>query len=451
MAATGWAQDWPRFRGPNGTGVSDATGLVAEFSTSHHVVWKAEVAAGTSSPIVVGNRLFYCSYGGDRRTVHCLDAGTGRELWNRSITKARDELATPPNDPATPTPASDGSRVVAFFPDFGILAYTVDGEPMWSKEYPPSTSMHGLASSLVIVGNKVIHQVDQLKDSYLAAYHVHNGELAWRVERLSGVTGGYSTPATMHPASGPAQVIVDSPLEMAAFRADTGEKLWWLTGKSNAPIGCPAVTNDQIYFCEPEGEPIPFSMVASMDKDSDGRLSLSELKDEPAASRLFDRIDENRDQSVDEAEWNSSFGTFVGRGGLIAVDPSGAGDITATHVKWSITKSVPHIPSVLVYQGVLYFVQDGGIVTSVDPGTGEVAKRARLSESTGQYYASPVAADGKIYLANTDGNISVLRAGREWEVLSTNKLGEACYATPVIANNCLFIRCEKSIYCFGEL
>ena len=447
------ADDWSRFRGPNGSGITTATNMVEEFGADKNLIWQVSANPGTSSPIVVSGKLFYTSHKDDVRTLHCLDAENGAELWTKNVTKQRDEVATPPNDPATPTPACDGKRVVAFFPDYGLVAFALDGEPMWTKEYPASESMHGLASSPVIVEDKVIHQVDQLKDSFLVAYHADSGEVIWKVPRVSGVTGGYSTPAVYRPSDEQTQLIVSSPMELAAFRADTGEKVWWVTGKSNAPISSPVVLKDRIYYCEPVGDPIPFSMVSSADKDKDGKLTIEEVSNQEAVKRLLQRIDSsgNNDSAVDEAEWDATFGAFEGRGGLVAVDPSGVGDVTSTHVEWTSTKSLPHIPCALVEGDFLYLVQDGGIVTTYNRSSGESAKRARLKSATGKYYASPIAADGKVFLANTKGAITVLAAGGEWEVLATNQLGEGCFATPAIWNDRLIVRTEKSIFCFGDL
>ena len=451
-ASNGRAQDWPRFRGPNGTGISDATNLVSEFGPEKNVVWKVDAEAGTSSPIIVKNRLFYSSFQGDLRSLHCLDGSSGQTMWTASVTKKHDEIATPPNDPATSTPVCDGNHVVVFFPDFGVAAFTADGRHIWSKEYAASSSMHGLASSLVIVDGKVIHVVDQLKDSYIVAYDVEGGNQIWRVDRVSGLTGAFATPAIFRPADGAPQIVVTGPLELATFQADTGQKVWWITGKSNAPISSPVVLNDRIYFCEPVGAPIPFSMVSDSDKDHDGKLSLAEVKDQEAVYRLIRRIDDAHDgnEIVDATEWNDAFGAFEGRGGLLAVDPNGTGDVTSTQVTWSITRSVPYIPCVLVYRGVLYLIQDGGILATIDPATGDIAKRARLKSAAGQYYASPVAADGKVFLTNTKGDITVLRAGSEWEVLATNRLDAACVATPAIGNGRLFIRTKKTIFCIGK-
>jgi outer membrane protein assembly factor BamB len=133
----------------------------------------------------------------------------------------------------------------------------------------------------------------------------------------------------------------------------------------------------------------------------------------------------------------------------MAVDLGGHGDVTDSHVRWSYTKQVAQIPSVLVLGGILYMAQDGGVFTSFDADTGQQLQRGRLP-AAGQYYASPVAGDGKVYVVNTEGQTSVIRTGATWEVRSTGQLGERVWATPAIGRGRIYVRGEKSLWCFGS-
>jgi hypothetical protein len=201
------------------------------------------------------------------------------------------------------------------------------------------------------------------------------------------------------------------------------------------------------------GEPIPAAALAPYDKDGDGKLSRSEVQSDVAVSRLFERIDSasnNKDGIIDQAELAEAFGGFVGKGGLVTAKLGGAGDVTKTHVAWSHRQSVPHIASVLLYDRMLYLVRDGGILATMDPETGAVGKRGRLPRGGKQFYASPVAADGKVFLLDTDGTMTVIRGTRDWEVLATNELGEACFATPAICDGRIFVRTDRSLFCFGS-
>jgi outer membrane protein assembly factor BamB len=170
--------------------------------------------------------------------------------------------------------------------------------------------------------------------------------------------------------------------------------------------------------------------------------------------RLLERIDRewgNGDAVVEAPEWEKAFGRFVNKGGLVAVDVGDAGGTPETQVRWSYRKTVPYVASVLVLDNILYFVQDGGIVAAVDCGSGQVLKRERLRKGGNRFYASPVAADGKVFLLDTDGQMTVLKAGAEWEVLATNSLGEPCFATPAICDGRIYVRTMRSLYCFGKM
>src|SRR5580704_16342613 len=164
-------EEWPRFRGVNGSGVSTSRGLPADFGPDKHLLWKVDASHGSSSPIISRGLLYFTSYDDDQRTLHCLDAATGKERWARSVKKLRQENATPPNGPATPTPVTDGMAVFVLYPDFGLLCYTLEGKEKWRKEIEPFRSMHGIASSLVTVDNLVILVIDQLADSYIEALY----------------------------------------------------------------------------------------------------------------------------------------------------------------------------------------------------------------------------------------------------------------------------------------
>jgi outer membrane protein assembly factor BamB len=449
-AASG--EDWPRFRGVNGAGISTSHGLPAEFGPAKNVVWKVDASHGSSSPIIARGLLLFTSFEGDQRTLHCLDAATGKVRWTRSVKKIRPENATPPNGPATPTPATDGESVFVLYPDVGALCYSTTGEERWRVDLKAFHSMHGIASSLVTVDNLVIVVADQLVGSYMAALKADTGKIAWKCERANGLTGGYSTPSVYRPAGGAARLIVTGPLEVVCYDAATGKRLWWVNGVTNGPISVPVIWRDRVFVCEEVGEPLPFSVLASLDKNKDGKITIEEVKSNLPIKRLIEQIDAgwgNHTGVVGAAEWDKAFGTFVNKGGLVAIDLGGSGDATQTHVRWSYRKSVPTIPSALVYDDLVYVVKDGGILSAFDAETGKLVKQARLNPGGRQFDASPVAADGRIYLLDAEGGLSVVKAGRDWKQLKSSELGEPCFSTPAICDGRIYVRTTKSLFCFG--
>ena len=447
------AQDWPRFRGPNGSGVSHSSNLPTELRLETNLLWRVSVPRGISSPIVAAGRLFVTSYENDARTVHCLDARSGETLWTQTVSASRLENYTRPSGPATPTPVADEERVYVLFPDIGVLAFSMEGEELWRSEQGPFHSMHGVAGSLMAVDGTVVLVADQLEDSYMAAFDGRSGKPVWRVDRLSGLTGGFSTPVVHRPKEGPPQLIASGPFELAGYDPATGEKQWWLSGVSQAPVCVPLLWRGDVLLCEPVAQPVSISMMSRVDKNKDGKYTLEEAESDVATHRLLRRIDQhwgNCDDAVDTAEWEAAFGAFENHGGLISVELGEQGELPPSSIRWSYRKSLPYIPSPLVYDDILYVAQNGGIVTAMNPENGDVFQRARVEGGAGQYYASPVAGDGKIYLVDTTGKISVIEAGKQWKTLSTSELGEPCHATPAISQGRIYIRSDASLFCFGE-
>ncbi|MBN2473508.1 MAG: PQQ-binding-like beta-propeller repeat protein [Pirellulales bacterium] len=447
------AEDWPRFRGPNGTGVSHTAGLPTQFGPETNVAWKVAAGEGTSSPVIADGRLFFTSFDADTRTVHCLDAATGDTLWTASVEKVRDENASRPNGPATCTPVADAAGVVAFFPDAGLFSFSVSGARRWCADVGPFYSMHGIAASPILAADKVVLLADQLQGSHLAAYDLTSGKPAWKVPRVDGLTGAYSTPSVFQPQGGSAHIVAGGPGELSGYDAATGEKVWSVLGVTNSPVCVPILSGNRLFSCEPVGAISPISMLASLDENRDGRFSLEEVKGSVPIFRLLSLVDKqwgNDDGVVEASEWNAAFGGRVNKGGLVAVDLEDADGAVKTRQRWNYRKTVPYVSSPVVLEDVLYFVQDGGIVTSVDAENGEVLKRGRLKQGGKQFYASPVAADGKVFLVDTAGRMTVLRAGGHWEPLATNLLDEPCVATPALYRGHIYVRTSRTLYCFGE-
>src|SRR5438477_11393705 len=196
--------DWPRFRGPNGSGVSEATGLPDRFGASENLVWRTPVPPGASSPVVAGGRVFVTAYEDAKRIVLCLDADSGRVLWRQSVEKNHTERQTKPNDPATPTPVTDGANLFVFFPEFGLLSYSADGRERWRVPLGPFNPPHGMATSPILAGGNVILAADQIAGSFVAAFDSATGKLVWKADRPN-LVGGYSTPVTREPARGPVE------------------------------------------------------------------------------------------------------------------------------------------------------------------------------------------------------------------------------------------------------
>jgi len=443
------AADWPGLRGPNGSGVADTKGLAVWFGPQHSVVWKTGLPRGKSSPVVSGGRIFLTGHEGEKLITLCLDQKTGEILWKREIVRARQERRNEINDAAAPTPVTDGALVFAFFSELGLVAYDRDGNEKWRAPLGPFESEHGIAASPILAGDNVIVVADVFIHSAITAFGKKDGKPAWKVERRDTL-GGYATPSLYTPKQGPAEVVVPGPFELAGYSAATGEKLWWVLGLAHQPKSVPAIHQDVAYVTVKgwTGQYPAFQqMLAKVDTDSSGAISREEISKMGYFAKHFAGFDFNHNGLLEESEWTAQ---FSGEECLLAVRLGGRGDVSKTHVLWKYKKSLPQVPAPLLYDGVLYMVRDGGIMTSMDPSNGEVIKQARIKEAIEGFYSSPVAAEGKIYVSSESGKVIVLKAGKEWERLAVNDLGEEIWATPALVDGRVFLRTGSSLYCFQE-
>lgn len=442
------AQDWTRFRGPNGSGVSDGAGLPAVFGPDRSLLWRTEIPPGHSSPVVTGSRLFVTAWDGDTLYLLCLHRDTGRVLWRRQMGRDRRQLHHANNGPATPTPATDGSQVYAFFPDTGLASYSLEGDLQWMKKLGPFVNGHGMASSPITAGERVILLCDQARGSFLIALDRRTGEVCWRADR-NNAGPSYSTPALLA-----GSIVVFASNEAAAYDLRDGERIWSLPGLPYRPNASPVVTADGALILA-SGQAYPAGMLDKApsydqllkeDRNQDGLLSREELNRTPL--NLFLQLDADGDGLVSRAEYAGFLAdASVPSAVLEARPPLRAGG--APRVLWRHSRYAPDIASPLVYRDIVYLLRKGGILAALDARSGALLKEGRVLEAPGEYFASPVAADGKLYLVNHGGDVAVLRAGPDWAVEAVNKLGEDVYATPAIAGGRLFVRTIRALYCFG--
>ena len=449
----GKTSEWLRFRGPNGSGVAEGFTLPAEFGANKNLAWKTPVPFARSSPVVTTDRVFLTASEGDKLITLALNRKTGKVLWRRDVVRARHMPIYRANDPASPSPVSDGKNVFAFFAELGLIAYGPDGKELWRVPLGPFNNFYGMGGSPVLAGNTLVMVCDQRTDSFIIAVDAQNGKVLWKKSRPN--PEAYSTPAIYTPKDGPAQVIVMGSYTLDAYSLDKGERLWWVTKVGTYPKGVPVLASDMVYVTgdgsdEPFFPPFDDNLKAN-DKDKDERLSREELKSIPEATEHFGWVDANNDGYIDREEWDFiRTGSATSGHGLSAVRLGGQGDLTATNVTWRLKKSYPSIPAPLIYQGVMYLMKEGGIVTSLDPVKGEILKQGRTPAALEAYYASPVAGDGKIFLISASGKVTVLKAGAQWEILATNDLGEECWATPAIAGSNLYVRTRNALYSFAN-
>lgn len=451
------AQQWPQFRGPNGSGVAVDGHLPLEFGPAKNVVWRIELPSGYSSPVVSQGRIFLTAYDNEALWTLCLEQSSGKILWKKQAPRARQEPLDPRNNPASPSPVTDGTNVIVFFGDYGLLCYDFEGQERWRLPLGPFTNLYGMGASPILADDKAILVCDQQRGSFVVAVDLATGKVVWKVDRPEAKSG-HSTPVLYTPEGEPPQIVAPGSFLLTAYAADSGEKVWWTPGLSFEMKSTPVMGEGMIYingYGSPMNDPeqmvaIPeFSEVlASHDADKDGRISKQESPDRTTRA-FFPALDLNRDGFMDGEDWNYYRAAMATKNGMLGIRLGGHGD-RADNLIWQYHKSVPQLPSPLLHRGVLYMINDGGIATAFNPADGAVIAKGRLRGAIGNYYASPVAAGDRVLMLNETGKASVLKADGSLEVLAVNDLDAPCYATPAIVGDRLYIRTTKELYCFSE-
>ena len=446
---------WPQFRGPNGSGVDSADGYPVAFSPTSNVVWKATVPYGQSSPVVAGRHVYLTASEGGRLLTICLDASSGRELWRREIRPARSHEVYHANGPASPTAAADADGVVVFFADVGLVAYTADGKDRWTVPLGPFNNFYGMAASPIIADDLVVMLCDQRTGSFIVAVDRKTGSPRWKRDRAAAPEG-WATPMVFRPAGDatPGLLIVPGSTRLDAYALDTGKPRWWMPLGSSGSMGT-AVASGDTLFVSTVGSTEPSlpafdTFLEKYDQDKDRRLSRQEFLADKEMSEHFGWADADADNFITAGEWNTIRNLGIGEFGAIAIRPDGgSGKLDPRAVRWRFKKNLPYIPAPLAYRDVFYMVKTGGIITALDPATGRLLKEGRSPDALGEYYASPVAADGKVFIASVDGKVTVLKAAGQWEILGVNDLGEEIHATPALGAGRIYVRTRGAVYCFG--
>ena len=453
LSALTFPAEWSSFRGPNGSGVADATGIPTSFGPTKNVVWRTAVPPGSGSPVLTNNALFLTATENSQLITLKINRKTGHIEWRRTIPQSRAENRHKLNNPASPSPVTDGTNVYAFFSDFGLISYGPDGNERWRRPLPPFANFHGMGASPILAGDKLILVCDQDSESFLLAVDKNTGQQIWKTARPS-VVHGFATASLYRD-----QVIVPGSSLLASYALEDGKELWTVRGLSWQIKATAVVDGDTIYAtgwapgADPgQAKPLPgFSDALKVaDANNDGKLANAELPPGFKHGGSWSAIDLNNDGVLDAREWGFYRGRREANNVTIAVKPGNArGDITDTHVVWIHPRMVPEVPSPLLLNGILYTIKTGGIFTAMLAASGELKKSARVQGAIDGYYASPIAADGKIFLFSEQGKAAVLKPGAEWELLQVNDFDEPIYATPAIDAQRMYIRTASSIYAIG--
>jgi len=399
------AENWPEFRGPGRQGISGEKNLPIKWGKSENIAWSSAIpGVSWSTPIVWENRVFLTTATDEGQScrVLALDAATGKTVWDREVFRQVTRKKETRNSYSTPTPVTDGKRVYAVFSDGGFASLDFAGNIAWTNRDYPFYSQHGLGASPVLSGGLLIMTMDASSEgedkligwqkpwdkSFMVALDAATGKQRWKTMR--GVTRiSHGTPTIWNGPDGKPQVVTEAGDVVQGFDRDTGAKLW-----TSAVAGEGKVPSTVV------GEGLVFTA-----------------------------------------------GGYRGRESVKAFRLGGAGELAETALAWEQKKVNPKVPSLVHIKPWLFAIQDNGMASCQKAETGEVVWQERVG---GGFSASPVAADGRIYLLDNNGDTTVIEAGPAYKVLAKNTLGEPTQASMAVSNGRIYIRTEKTLWCVGK-
>jgi outer membrane protein assembly factor BamB len=448
---------WPQFRGEDGLGLGTGKPPV-EFTAEKNRRWQVEVPHGHSSPCIWGDKIALTGVEGGKLVTFCLHRADGRELWRVAAPAEKIEGAHRIGSPATPTCCTDGERLIAYFGSYGVLAYDWNGQELWKKPLPAPVVEFGTSASPIIADGKVIIVADQDVGSYMIALDVKTGAEVWRVDR-SEFRRGFSTPLVWK-HDGMEELVVCGSLWVRGYELKDGKQRWSARGMARVSNASPVAADgvllisswnvggdeDDRVLMEPHE-----TFAAANDADQDGLLTLAEFPQGKIKDR-FSQIDADKDGKVTKAEYEAMRGMFADAvNQLFAIKPGGSGDITDTHVVWQVNKHLPYVSSPIVANGRVFTMKSGGLASAYDAKSGSPLFQAERVDASGDYYASAVSADGRIYITSQRGTVVVLDAASDTlKVLARNDLKASVFASPAIVDGVIYLRTDKHLYAFGE-
>lgn len=453
------AEDWPQFRGGNASGVSSSKALPLDFSAENKVAWKVKVGDGIGSPVIKNGRVFTTAMVGEQKLgVFGLDATSGKQLWHTEFATGALPRITPPNSHASSTPAADGERVYVYFSTIGLLALDANtGAEVWRYAMPkPAYLMDwGAASSPIVHDGLVIFCQDDDLAPFLVAVDAKTGKEKWKTLRKD-MLAGYALPV-MCEANGRTDLVIAGSGKLKGYDPATGKEIWTCNTLLRTIMTSPVVNDGIIYIAvQSYGDAtrtLKHALLEWLDTNQDGILARAETPKE--FHERFDTSDKNKDKVIGPEEIDTAFQSpdnMAAGGNIIqAVKGGGSGDVTKTHLLWNRDQKTPsNLSSPLFYNNRLYLVKSGGMSSCYDTKDGKTLwERSRIG-NFGDHFASPIAADGKVYIAGKNGFIVVLEDGPELKVLGKNDIGEEIIATPAIADGRLFIRTRENLICVSN-
>ncbi len=474
------ASEWSQFRGPDGSGVAVSGHPPISLNVDSNLKWKTAVSKGHSSPIQFGERLILSGSDGKDQITYAINIEDGSIAWENRITVEEVEKHHNTNNAAPSTPVTDGNWVYVYHPSFGLVAYDYEGAEQWRKPLPivKTPRNQGSGSSPVLAGDLLIIDRQLGKDTHLLAVNKKDGSEVWKAPRPLNAWS-FSTPVIFE-EDGNSMIGMAGSGSFIAYSLFDGEQRWWVTGLATQICSSPVFVNGILYISSSGAQgddtnttspPDWDEIIGEWDTNKDGILAIEEIPNDilvtdrktsdgagnfrlrGMASFFYKDLAEDGYTKAEWAEMREKSHNFLkgslNRPVMVAVRPGGKGDVSDTHVLWRESKRIPEIPSPVVYENRVYNIRSGGILNCRNAETGETIYDKHI-DAPGGYFASPVVANGNLYVASDRGEVSVIRTGDEFEVISKSELSESIAASPAIVANTIFFRSASNLWAFSN-
>lgn len=463
---------WPQFRGPGGLAIAADQELPDRFGPDRNVLWKKEVSLGHSSPIIWGDRLILTSTEGARASVTSYRRSDGAIQWRKNFDmKGVEPLNHRHADGASPTPCTDGKRIYAYFGGHGLITLDLAGEVLWERTFPIAPNVFGTGTSPIYHDGSVILVRDVNGISGIHCIDAATGKDRWTTGRPE-VRVNYGSPFVWRNGEREELVIAGTGI-LKSYDLEKGKPLWWVNNVTAFVCTTPVASPEVLYFAgwstsnvAPENRlatgfdhtsGIPQNVFENLDlffshldKNADGLLQQDEIP-ESRMRDSFSMMDFNKNGAWDKQEIQGLMGfpTAPGNNNVLGVRAGGEGDITKSHVLFEKTKGVPYVASPLLYKNRLYYVKKGGLISCIDPKTGEPFYETQRLGVGGEYYSSPVGVGERILIGSVRGTMFVLGTGNKLEIVARNEFEEEIFATPAVVENTLYLRTAGHLYAIG--
>jgi outer membrane protein assembly factor BamB len=469
---------WLQFRGPNASGIApENADPPVHFSADTNLLWKTEILPGWSSPCIVNDKIFLTGFDDSDSLLFtvAINRENGNILWKDSISPAGYYKLHPINGYANPSVASDGERIFAYFPNYGLIAYDLNGTRSWDFHIKEVGETKWAGSiSPVVLDSMILMDISAYNDPRILGLDCRTGNSLLVIRDPDHGWGSVMSRAT--PVVWNGLVILHHKREIIAYNLLTGKAEWWLPTPTSA-VGTPVI-QDNILFVNTwivRGEKSEMGtqtsfeeLVSELDINGNMKVERNEFTDDikisqrpersdlPESSRavnssFFPRYDEDGDGAYEESEWNALqewMQSTVGNHGMLAVSLNGTGERPVTDIKWKVNEDTPETPSPLIVNENVLFIKSGGIMTVINQKTGEVVHKDRVG-AAGAYLSSPMLAGNRIYTCSYNGTVTVFSAD-DYSVLARNKLKGKIGASPVAVDDVLYVRTDKYLYAFRE-